>query len=233
MFQVRHGEDRYSIGQLIVSRAGQLALSRSQIVSRLGYRNPSKGHRILSGVLTTGVVPAFVAGNLAAALDVEPDAVQTAIAETAAQRRVEAAAQRDAEDREYRASFRPHLRVETERVMPSPIFLVAMLGVSSLRIVPISDVVWTADQITRERIVRRTITDHYQRCGRRLVAFGKIVGYTLVTETVPYSDLGLPYDVEGNPIGAISSVRRLGAATWTVKGKPIPAPPFHPRCSGG
>ena len=45
----------------------------------------------------------------------------------------------EAEDRDYRASFRPHRRVETECERPSPIFLVAMLGLLGLRIVPISD----------------------------------------------------------------------------------------------
>jgi hypothetical protein len=138
MFDVRHGDDRYSIGRLIIGRADQLALSRSEIVTRLGYRNLSKGHRLLTSVLTTARVPAYIVGNLVAALDVESDAVRRAMAETAAQRRAEAAAQSDAEDREYRANFRPHLRVETECERPSPIFLVAMLGLSSLRIVPIS-----------------------------------------------------------------------------------------------
>jgi hypothetical protein len=233
MFDVRHGDDRYSIGRLIIGRAGQLALTRSEIVTRLGYRNLSKGHRLLNGALTSGMVPAFIAGNLGAALDVEPDAVRTAMAETEAERRAQAAAQREAEDREYRANFRPHLRVETECERPSPIFLVAMLGLSSLRIAPISDAVWTADEIASECIVRAAIADHYQRCGGRLPAFGKIVGYTLVTEAASHCDLGLSYDVEGNAIGAPCSVRRLGSATWPAKGKPIPASPFYPRCSGG
>jgi hypothetical protein len=232
MFDVRHGDDRYSIGRLIIDRAGQLALTRSEIVTRLGYRNLSKGHRLVSGVLTTGMVPTFIAGHLSAALDIEPDVVQTAMAETAAQRRAEAAAQREAEDREYRASFRPHLRVETECERPSPIFLVAMLGLLRLRIVPISDAVWTADDIMRERIVRSAITDHYRRCGGRLPAFGKIVGYALVTAAASYCDLGFPYDVQGNGIGPLCSVRRLGSATWTVKGKPAPAS-LVLRCSGG
>jgi hypothetical protein len=32
-------------------------------------------------------------------------------------------------------------------------------------------------------------------------AFGKIVGYMLVTEAATRCDLGLPFDVEGGPIG--------------------------------
>jgi hypothetical protein len=107
-----------------------------------------------------------------------------------------------------------------------------MLGLSSLRIVPISGAVWSADETTRERIVRRAITDHYRHSGGRLPAFGKIVGYTLVTEAASHCDLGLPFDVQGNLIGAACSVRRLGSATWPGKGKPIPASPFYPRCSG-
>jgi hypothetical protein len=223
MFDVRLGDDRYSIGRLIIGRAGQLAFTRTEIVTRLGYRNRSKGHRLLNGVLTSGMVPAFIAGNLGAALDVEPDAVRTAMAETEAERRAEAAAQREAEDGEYRASFRPHLRVETEYERPSPIFLVAMLGLARLRIVPISDAVWAADEVASECIVRAAIADHYRRRGGRLPAFGKIVGYTLVTEAASHCDLGLPFDVQGNVIGAVCSVRRLGSATWPVKGKTIPA----------
>jgi hypothetical protein len=97
-------------------------------------------------------------------------------------------------------------------------------------VAPISDAVWTADETTRQRIVRNAIADHYRHSGGRLPAFGKIIGYTLVTETASYCDVGLPYDVEGNSAGALGSIGRPGSATWPARDKPISGSRFYPRC---
>ena len=48
-------------------------------------------------------------------------------------------------ERAYCASFRPHLQVQTERAVPSPIFVAALLTVARLRIVRLPDEALTAN----------------------------------------------------------------------------------------
>jgi hypothetical protein len=62
-FEARCGEERYPIGRLILRRAADLGLSRSDVVRRLGDLNADKGHRKLGRLLTTGVIPARLASG--------------------------------------------------------------------------------------------------------------------------------------------------------------------------
>ena len=55
------------------------------------------------------------------------------------QKRDEARERRIESKRAYLASFRPHLHVQTERAVPSPIFVAALLTVARLRIIPLPD----------------------------------------------------------------------------------------------
>jgi hypothetical protein len=70
-FQPRFGEDRYPIGRFILERSRALEISRSDLAHRLGYRDIGRGHKALSEVLVTGVVPRHVEKYLAAALEVD------------------------------------------------------------------------------------------------------------------------------------------------------------------
>ncbi len=82
-------------------------------------------------------------------------------------------------ERAYVAAFRPHLQVQTERAVPSPIFVAALLTVTRLRVVPLPDEALTANDEARDRIIKSIIID--QRCenGGRVPAFGEITGYFL------------------------------------------------------
>ena len=81
--------------------------------------------------------------------------------------------------RAYRAGFRPHLQIQTERRIPSPIFLAALLGTARLRIVWLTDEIFSAGDADRDRIVRSVIVEHYCDCGGCVSAFGRISGYVL------------------------------------------------------
>jgi hypothetical protein len=127
-FQRRFREDTYPIGRLILDRARVLGISRSDLVHRLGYHDISSGHRTLSTVLLTGAVPLHIANHLAEAVEVDETLLRPVLEATARQKRDEGCGRRVERERNYRASFRPHLQVQTERVVPSPIFVAALLG---------------------------------------------------------------------------------------------------------
>jgi hypothetical protein len=223
----RYGEDSYPISRLILARADSLQISRTELVRRLGYHNPAKGHRVLTALLLTGRLTPFVAQHLSSALEVETSIIEDAMARTYAQHAEESRAQREAEERAYYASFHPYLRAETERRIPEPIHVAAIFNTALLRLVPVSSVVWEAEVTTRDSFVRTAIIDHYRRRHGHVPAFGRIIGYALILAPgVADCDLALPYDLDGNRAGPMRSVRRLGNVTLTLKGKTIPSSVF-------
>ena len=117
-------------------------------------------------------------------------------------------------ERAYCASFRPHLQVQTERAVPSPIFVAAMLTVARLRMIRLPDEGLAVNNETRGHIVKPIIIDHGRENGGRVPAFGGITGYVLVL-VAGYGgfDFGLPYSVTGNRAGGVQTIERLGQAT--------------------
>jgi hypothetical protein len=214
LIQPRYGEDAYPIGRFILDRAKTLGLSRTDVVSRFGYCGLTSGHAALSGFLLTGNVPPFIRTKLASVLEVDQDLIDTALLATAQQVDDEARTQILVKEEAYRAAFRPHLQVETERRNPSPIFIAALMTVRRLRIVPLPDDTFSGGDGTRDRVIKTTIIEHYQSQLGQVPAFGGITGYALVL-LCGYGgvDFGLPFDVCGDPAGSMREVRRLPEAT--------------------
>ena len=100
---------------------------------------------MLTGILRTGIVPRTtqIAQHLAAALEVDDSFLVSVIEASEWQLRDEYRAQVLARESAYRATFRPHLRTETARTRPEPLFISALVGVSRLRHVPLPDNVWS------------------------------------------------------------------------------------------
>jgi hypothetical protein len=213
-FQPRLGEDKYPIGRFILDRARTIEMSRSELVHRLGYRDIGSGHKALNAVLLTGFVTPHIAEHLAEALEADPALVGSVIDATMGQKRDEARERRIESERAYLASFRPHLQVQTERAVPSPIFVAALLTVARLRTVSLPEEALTANDEARDRIIKTTIIDHWHENNGYVPAFGGITGYVLVL-IAGYGgfDFGLPFSVTGNRSGAMQKVERLGQAT--------------------
>jgi hypothetical protein len=165
-------------------------------------------------MLLTGVVTSHVAKYLAQALEADPALVGSVIDATMGQKRDEARERRIESERAYLATFRPHLHVQTERAVPSPIFVAALLTVARLRTVSLPEKALTANDEARDRIIKTTIIDHWHENNGYVPAFGGITGYVLVL-VAGYGgfDFGLPFSVTGDRAGAMQKVERLGQAT--------------------
>src|SRR5690348_8719030 len=74
-FQPRFDGDRYPIGRFILERSRALGIGRTDLVRRLSYRDIGSGHKTLSAVLLTGVLPPHVEKHLAEALEVDRKSV--------------------------------------------------------------------------------------------------------------------------------------------------------------
>lgn len=213
IMQARFGETEYAISRLVLERAKILGLTRTDLVRRLGYENSSNGHRALTALLMTGTQSSTIAPRLADALEVEPDVLDQVSMATVHQQHDEARVQILERERAYRAAFRPHLQIQTERKVPSPIFLAALMGTARLRLISLSDDTFAADADARDRAVKAVILQHYRDHSGRVPAFGAITGYVLVL-LAGYDglDFGLPFDVHGERIDSMCAVRRLPEA---------------------
>jgi hypothetical protein len=121
------------ITALIDRRCRELGLTRADLIRNCGYSNVAKGLRRLeqlrSGDLST---TAGLAERLPDALGVPDNAVTAAIERTRKQLC-------DAEDAAWRAAFKPHAVILTERSVPQPIFVAAVIGVDRLLREPLNN----------------------------------------------------------------------------------------------
>jgi hypothetical protein len=183
--QARFGETGFPIGRFILDKARDLALSRTDLVRRLGYRELGKGHCALSELLMTGMVPPLIAQNLASALESDQEIVDAVLLATAQQqhdsaRNDSARTKVLAQEESYRTDFQPHLQVQTERRVPSPIFVAAIMGVARLRVVQLPEDAFAASGDLHPEIVKDVIVEHYRSQGGQVAAYGVVTGYVLV-----------------------------------------------------
>ena len=135
IFQVRYEEGRYPISRFVTHRAKALGLSRADLACRLGYQDTSNAHKALAEVLTTGTVPRHMQKHLAKALELDEAMVEAVLELTIRQRQDGWRARLLVWEQQYAAEFQPHLRTETERIVPEPIFIAALGGSARLRFV--------------------------------------------------------------------------------------------------
>jgi len=215
--QARFGEEKYSLGRLVLDRARALRISRTELVRRLGYRDVGNGHKALSELLTTGKMPPLIAQHLADALQVDAALVADVMAANARQQQDEACQRILTREVAYRTAFKPHLRCETERAIPEPLFVAALLTSARLRLVPVCSETWQLSSDERDRRLKRAIQEHYSERRGHVPAFGAIMGYTAVVTAGYRLDFGLPYDIDGDPVGPMQPVERLHEAALGTK----------------
>jgi hypothetical protein len=218
IMQPRFYENAYPIGRFVLARARALGLSRTDLVRRLHFAKLQTGHTTLTALMLTGSAPPIIAAHLAEALEVRQDLIDAVLIATARQQHDEARARILEREGAHRATFRPHLRIETDRMVPSPIFVAALFGVARLRIVPLSDDTFAADEESRDRAIKAVISRHYREQAGRVPAFGRITEYVLVTLCgYDGADFGLPFNIDGDPAGPMREIKRLGEATLGTK----------------
>ena len=122
-----------AIATLIRSRMTELGLSRGEFAKRLGYKNVAKGIRRIDALCEGDIdgTKHFL-DALPQALETSAETVKLALDQTV--RDIELAEKQEAEARDkiWRENFCPHAIILTERTVPSPIFVAAIIGVEKL-----------------------------------------------------------------------------------------------------
>ena len=195
---------------LISSRCSELALRPVEVVRRCGYKNVSKGLRRLESI-SRGCFAGTdtLIRGLPVALEVPADVVQQALEQT--KRQIF-----EASEAAWRAAFRPHAIIMTERERPSQIFIAAILGVANLRRVDF-DLSQAPPSFVQQALdgLRAKVA----RSGGVVTTFGRPTG--IIVNFSP--DQAVRFDLEGKPVEVLDRAYRLGEATFHLKamGRPL------------
>jgi hypothetical protein len=106
------------------------------------------------------------------------------------------------EDMEPSLVFRPHAIIATDRSVPSPIFVAALIGVEKILRIDFDT------SLPEATFVQQTLTKRPEQT----IAFGRPTGVT-----VNYApDRAVRYDLKGDPIETFTAAIRCGKAHLTV-----------------
>ena len=199
-----------AIATLIRSRMTELGVSRGEFAKRLGYKNIAKGIRRIDALCEGGIEGTkHFLDALPQALETSAETVKRALDQTV--RELELAEKQEAEvrDKIWREDFCPHAVILTERTVPSPIFVAAIIGVEKLLRI---DLDATQGPVS---FVRQVL----DRLPEGVPAFGNTVGFV-----INYSpDKAVRFDPNGQPIAILDKAVRPGTAILRLGGRPIPA----------
>jgi len=212
--------DPLAVDCFISRRCGELGLNRGALAQRLGFKNPTKALRRLDDLCDGDLARTeAVIRALPTALQVPAEVIADAIEETRVQLEKAEKARAAEAEAAWRAAFKPHAVILTERDRPSPLFMAACIGVDRLLRVdfdlaaPPSSFVGQALDGLREKL---------QRWGgiekREITCFGAPIGVI-----VNYSpDRGVQYDLNGNAVDLLPHAHRLGNAEFFINCRGIP-----------
>ena len=204
------------IAELISRRSHELGIGPSELVRRCGYKNIDKGLRRVEELCRgeSQRTRSLISG-LSRALGVSDDVVQKAIDDTAKQLH-------QAEEAAWRASFKPHAIILTDRRIPQPIFVAAIIG--ELRRIDFPPCA-TADTYVslaiegiRARLARwnREFNPLMSLGSYHLPAFGRPTCFV-----VNYSpDHAVRFDLDGHALESLPTAHRIGQATLFINASP-------------
>ena len=198
------------IRELIAARSNELGLSRADLVRMCGYANVSKGLRRLEAleegdISQTKLLVHALGGVLGIPRQTVRDAVE-------AKRESDRAAVEAA----YRAAFRPHAKILTERAIPTQITICVMTG-GHLKL----RINFPPDMASGE-YSSFALKEIRARGGKKnfIPFFGAIEGFV-----VNYSpDAATVFTLAGEPVEVFDAAVRLAEATVHLRGRMILVP---------
>jgi hypothetical protein len=103
---------------------------------------------------------------------------------------------------EWRVAFRPHAIIATDRSVPSPIFVAALVGVEKILRIDLDT------SLPEETYAQQALA----KVPEQTIAFGRPIGVT-----VNYApDRAVRYDLTGNPVETLTEAVRCGKAYFRV-----------------
>ena len=207
-----------TIAGLILERSQALALTRSDLVRRAGFKNVAKGLRRLDELCAGDLksTASLIAG-LPAALEVPPEAVTEAIRRTEQQIAEAKQLAEQEEEAAWRAKFQPCAYLLGTSDRPSSITFYGITGGADRWLTIPLDLSWPPVTYAAQslEIVRKTPEVKF---------FGPTTGFIVNYDP----DTAVRFDVDGNPVEVLDQAYRpeKNEVMIIVGGKAIPAETF-------
>lgn len=188
-----------SLQTLIESRCRDLALTAPDLIHRAGYRNTAKGLRRLEALRNCDLASSRgLIAKLPEALDLPPDSIADAVEET--HREIH-----EREEQAWRAAFKPHAIIITEREIPTQIVIALLVGAPRhLRI----DFDLSKDRSTFISQTLRELELRLQRFNGLIPFFGAAIG--VIVNFAP--ERAVRYDIDGNAVEILKGAYRTDEA---------------------
>lgn len=193
------------LATLITERCRELGLSRSDLITRCGYKNVSKGLRRLDQVFSADLgKAAHLIRKLPEALRVSPEIVQQAATDTV---RLIAAE----EDARWRDSFQPEAFLLGTSDRPSQIWMYGITGGAERWLKIPLDLAEPSKTYAAQALSLAQRTPVVQFFGPTT---GFVVNYT--------PDHAVRFDLDGRPVETFSRAYRPGEVTLYLRNRPFP-----------
>jgi hypothetical protein len=202
-----------ALAGLITDRCRTLGLSQADLIRRTGYRNLARGVRRLHDLLAGDLIKTkALIDFLPVALALPDDVVRGAVDDMQRELDARKLRQWEADEAKWRAAFRPHAIILTERRIPTPLFM-ALMGVDRLLRI---DFDTNADPVRFLSLALEGFEQKTAQWGRTFPGFGKPTG--IVVNYAP--DRAMRFDLAGAPQDVLDKAYRIGEVRLHIKGAP-------------
>ena len=209
------------LGELIENRIRDICLSREELGRRLGYTNPAKASgrvdSLCSGHITSRKSVSALK-RLATALDANDSVVSEAVNATRAlqendrfRREQNERLAQQAKEQVWRAAFRPHAVLLTERRVPTQITICGLVGgPRRFLVIPLDA---SKPPVTFVQQTLAALPSLVDSGTRRVPFFGAVQGF--VVNYTPGS--AVRFDLDGNAMEVLSAPYYVGKIAVSVR----------------
>ncbi len=218
---------RTPLAELILTRMQELGLDRQDLGFRLGYQNPLKAAGRVYALCDRKLSPKSknALRRLPEAIEVPPEVVERAVmlteqllAEMERQAEEQRRLDREKEEADWRAAFRPHAIIQTERTVPSQITFCGFTGGTERWLTIRFDLSKPPITFIQQALDALPEKAPQGQNGRRYVTFfGEALG--LIINYSP--DKAVRCDLDGQPLEVLSEAYRPGEVSLSFGGKPV------------
>ena len=203
------------ITKLIQDRMDELGVKRKEVVIGVGYKNIPRGVNKFANDLRKGQLEGLFRYPLAKFLGIDLEVFKQAMNDTEAIYKQARLARISKQQELDRANFKPHLWVNKSCSVPSPIFVVALLGQDTFLRCDLPENIVDMEFPEQQRIIKAAILEHYKHKKGSAGPFGDIQGYYYRKDYD--SKTVIEFSAEGDLINNDAGMPSIGQATISLK----------------
>jgi hypothetical protein len=160
--------------QLLLNKViGNDKQKKKDLIIALGYKNMNKGYRRLDRCVNSGFYDAELIEKMLPLFGINHQTIERVKYLSELENEVESVTNNLIQ----RLNFVPHLWRKHERIIPSPIFVVAFIGINALKYIKLPENIKSENVFKQLDLIKEIIVKDYDSKKEKPTPFGKITGY--------------------------------------------------------